>query len=99
ALPLKAMAWGIGWVDAVAAKTAEWSTGFGSLAMPSSASLLTATAGFLWLVLWRERWRFAGIVPLFLALPLAAQTPHPDILVNADGTAAAVRASDRRLMG
>jgi competence protein ComEC len=34
---------------------------------------------------------------MLLALPLAAATPHPDIVVSADGTAAAVRAVDERL--
>jgi len=65
--------------------------------MPSAASLLVAMVGFLWLVLWRERWRFAGVIPILLALPLAAATPHPDIIINADGTAAAARGGDGRL--
>ena len=44
--------------------------------------------GFLWLVLWRERWRWLGVVPILLALPLAAQTVQPEIIINGDGTAA-----------
>jgi competence protein ComEC len=97
ALPLALMGWGLDWMNAVAAKTAEWSAGYGSVPMVSAASLLLAVAAFLWLILWRERWRFAGLLPLALALPLAAATPHPDIIVNAAGTAAAARASDGKL--
>ena len=97
ALPLKAMGWGIDWMDAVAAKVSVWSAGYGTVAMPSMLSLLLMVAGFLWLVLWHERWRFAGLVPLALAVPLAAMTLRPDIIVNSDGSAAAVRAADGRL--
>jgi competence protein ComEC len=97
AIPLAVLGWGLDWMNAVAATTASWSAGYGSVSAPSMASLLLAVAGFLWLTLWRERWRFAGLIPLMLAVPVAAATPHADILVNGEGSAAAVRGSDGRL--
>jgi competence protein ComEC len=64
--------------------------------MAPSLTLLLAVAGFLWLALWRERWRFAGVVPLIAALPIALLAAQPDIIINAKGTAAAVRGGDGR---
>jgi competence protein ComEC len=94
--PLTVMKWGLMWMTAVAAKTADWTAGFGNIAMPPLAALLLMTAGFLWLALWRERWRLAGVVPILIALPLSVLLPRPVALVNEDGTAAAVRGADGR---
>jgi competence protein ComEC len=59
--------------------------------MIPALSLLLVVGGFLWLVLWRERWRLLGVVPMLLAVPVAISAHSPDILINADGTAVAVR--------
>jgi competence protein ComEC len=64
--------------------------------MAPALSLLLAVAGFLWLALWRERWRLAGAVPLLAAIPIALLAPRPDILVDDKGSAAAVRGADGR---
>jgi len=93
-LPLTVMKWGLTWMTAVAAKTADWTAGLGNIAMPPQAALLLMTAGFLWLALWRERWRLAGVAPILVALPLAVLLPRPIVLVSEDGTAAAVRGAD-----
>ncbi len=96
ALPLTVMGWGLSWVTAVARQTAEWSAGYGVVpAMPLLALGLTA-AGFLWLALWRERWRIAGLVPMALAVPVALTAPHPDILIDDRGITVAVRGADGR---
>jgi competence protein ComEC len=95
--PLTAMKWGLMWMVAVAEKTASWSEGFGSVAMPPPDALLLMTGGFLWLALWRERWRLAGIVPIALALPLTFLLPRPAVLINEDGSVVAVRGDDGRL--
>lgn len=95
-VPLTIMKWGLVWMTAVAEKTADWTAGLGDVAMPPHAALLLMTAGFLWLALWRERWRVAGVVPILVALPLAVLLPRPVLLVNEDGTAAAVRGADGR---
>jgi competence protein ComEC len=94
--PLTAMKWGLAWMVAVAEKTAAWSAGFGGIAMPPPGALLLMVGGFLWLALWRERWRFAGLVPIVVALPLAFLGPRPDILIDEAGAVAAVRGDDGR---
>jgi competence protein ComEC len=96
-VPLTIMKWGLAWMTAVAEKTADWTAGLGDVAMPPLAALLLMIAGFLWLALWRERWRLAGLAPVLIALPVALAAPHPVALVNEDGTAAAVRGADGRL--
>ena len=97
ALPLQAMSYGLDWLVAVAGKTAEWSEGLGGMRMPPQSALLLFVAGFLWLALWRERWRLAGLVPICLALPIALSAPRPDVLVAASGEAVAVRGRRRTL--
>ncbi len=96
ALPLTVMGWGLGWVTAVAAKVAEWSAGHGVVAAMPLASLALTAGGFLWLALWRERWRLIGLVPMVLALPVALTAAHPDVLIDDRGITVAVRGADGR---
>lgn len=95
-LPLTVMKGGLAWVGFVAEKTAAWSAGYGGVAMAPKAALMLVVAGFLWLVLWRERWRLAGLIPMALALPIALAAPQPDILVDEQGIVAAVRGESGR---
>ncbi len=97
ALPLTAMKWGLAWVTFVADKTSAWSSDHGSLPMAPATALMLVVAGFLWLVLWRQRWRLAGLVPIALALPITLATPRPDLIVSEDGTVAVVRGADGHL--
>jgi len=97
-LPLTVMKWGLIWMTAVAAETAGWTAGLGNVAMPPRGALLLMTAGFLWLALWRERWRLLGLAPVLVAVPLALLIARPLILVNEEGTAAAVRGADGRFI-
>jgi competence protein ComEC len=95
--PLAAMQWGLHWMLLVADRTAAWSAGLGDVRAMPALALLLMTAGFLWLVLWRRRWRLAGVVPIVVALPIAAFAPRPDIIVADDAAAVAVRGADGRL--
>jgi competence protein ComEC len=96
ALPLTVMGWGLDWVMAVAAATAAWSAGHGTMPAMPGFSLVLITAGFLWLTLWRERWRLIGLVPMAVALPVALATPRPDVLIDDRGITVAVRGADGR---
>ena len=95
--PLHVMQWGLAWVVGVAERTASWSSGFGAVAMPPATAILLAVAGFLWLALWRERWRLAGLVPMAAAVAVAAFAPRPDVLVDDAASAVAIRGADGRL--
>jgi competence protein ComEC len=59
--------------------------------MPVGAFALM-TAGGLWLLLWRSRWRRWGLVPMIAGAVWALITPPPDLIVTGDGRHLAVRA-------
>ena len=95
--PLTVMKWGLQWMVAVATQTTAWSAGIGNFPALSASALLLMTAGALWLALWNQRWRLAGVVPIVIALPLAILASRPEILVDDAGDAVAVRGDDGRL--
>lgn len=95
-LPLTVMGWGLDWVVMVARTTASWSAGWGGVPMAPVAALLLVVAGFLWLTLWHERWRLAGVLPIVMAVPIVLLAPRPEVLVDQSGTTAAVRGADGR---
>jgi competence protein ComEC len=97
ALPLTVMGWGLDWVTQVARTTAAWSAGYGGVSAMPLAALGLIVAGFLWLTLWRNRWRLAGLAPVLLAIPVALTAPHPDVLIDEDGMTAAVRGAGGHL--
>jgi len=53
-----------------------------------------AVCGGLWLVLWKSRWRRAGIIPLALGTAALLAQPRPDLLVTGDGLHIAAALSD-----
>ena len=52
-----------GW-SLVAERRRPGRQGCGGVPRGAGAALLLVVAGFLWLALWRERWRLAGLVPI-----------------------------------
>jgi len=66
-------------------------------AMPVAAVLVTV-AGGLWLCLWRQRWRLAGIPVIVVGLGLAFTMRPPDILADENGKLIGARAADGTLM-
>ena len=97
ALALVPMGWGIDWMVAVGTLAADWSAGWGGVPAVPAAALLLVAGGFLWLCLWGERWRLAGLVPMALALAVAGAADRPDILIHPEGEIAAIRGEDGRL--
>lgn len=65
-------------------------------AMPTGA-LAAMLGGFLWLTLWRTRWRYAGLMPLALGAVWTLTTPPPDLIVTGDGRHLAIRGEDGRV--
>ena len=97
ALALVPMGWGIDWMVAVGTLAADWSAGWGGVPAVPAAALLLVVGGFLWLCLWGERWRLAGLVPMALALAVAGASERPDALIHPEGDIAAIRGADGRL--
>lgn len=64
-------------------------------AIPTAAFMLMVTGG-LWLVLWRQRWRLLGLLPILAGLAISGYEPRPDILVGREGAAIALRQPDGR---
>lgn len=66
---------------------------FAVLALPAQGggTLAAMMLGGLWLLLWRTRARFLGLVPLALGVIAIVTAPLPDLLVTGDGRHLAVR--------
>lgn len=61
-------------------------------AWPDYALVLLSFGG-VWVLIWRQSWRWLGLVPLGLGLGLALTAEPPDLLVARDGRTVAVRLS------
>ncbi|MBL8588067.1 MAG: ComEC/Rec2 family competence protein, partial [Methylobacteriaceae bacterium] len=91
------MGWGVSgmmavarWVEAMPASTLHLK-GFGA------GALLVMTLGVLWWSLWISALRWAGVCVFALGVALAGQAPQPDLVVDAQARAMAVRGPDGRL--
>lgn len=98
AWPLTVMGWGIGWVAGIA----HWVAGLpgaGRLVrgMPAAAAIVTAF-GAMWLCLWRDWLRLAGLPVIALGLALTPLGVRPDILVERTGRNVAMRNGDGLLV-
>lgn len=94
ALPLAAMGWGVEGVILIAETVAGWPGSVLLLPAMPTWGLAVAVLGGLWLLLWRGRWRYMGVLPLLLGMGSAALVEGPDILVSGDADLVAVRSAD-----
>ncbi len=88
---------GIDWMIGVVLWVAHLPGANGHIHAFGTGPLLLGTAGLLLLCLLRTPLRWSGIVVAIAAGVWALLTPRPDILVAADGKAAAVRGAGGRL--
>jgi competence protein ComEC len=94
--PLHMMGQGIDLVLDLAGWVSSWPGAEQPVAaMPDSALVLMILGG-LWLMLWRQRWRYAGVGGLAAGLLLALNPSPPDILIDARARSFAVRGDDGR---
>ena len=93
-LVLPAMGWGIDRVIGIADWVAA-ATGTGSIVgrVPGFAALC-ATAGLLWLALWKTRLRLFGLAGLGLGMAMAPLADTPDLFISDDGRLVALRGPD-----
>ena len=94
--PLGVADFGIAYITRVADNVAAWTGSAGLVPTAPVASLLLVSLGLVWLCLWRQRWRLAGLPIIGLGLVVAAFGPHPDLLVTEEGETIAVRGADGR---
>ncbi len=97
AWPLLAMGAGIEVMTAIASWVAHLPGAVILLSTFSLWALLLMVGGGLWLLIWRRRWRLAGIIPIAAGLATAPFTPKPDIWIDRDGQVIAVRLKDGSL--
>jgi competence protein ComEC len=93
----KLMGLGIDWMISVALWVTSLPGSVGRMAAFGTGPLLLCTAGMLLLCLLRSPLRWSGAGLVVVASLWAANAPRPDVLVAADGQAAAVRGPDGRL--
>jgi competence protein ComEC len=97
-LPLHVMGFGVHAMSAIA----WWVAG-----LPGATTMVRAwpagafaiiTFGGLWIALWRQRWRWLGLVPIGAAVLLIAGSTPPDLLIARDLKSAAIRGPDGKLI-
>jgi competence protein ComEC len=93
-MPLQAMGWGIGIMLALG-RLVSGAPGAVTVtpAFPLSGLVLIALGG-LWLLIWRRRWRWWGLLPILAGSVLALTAPRPDLLIAPDAHTIALRGSD-----
>jgi len=98
AVPLWVMGMGIDMMSWTAARVASMPGAvFPVPAMPLAA-FLCMVAGGLWLMLWKTRWRFLGVVMIAGGIALAPMVRLPDLLIGRDAKLVAVRNDEGQLV-
>lgn len=93
-LPLQVMDWGL----ELMLDTAHWVSSWPGAAIGVRAfsieALMLMSLGVLWTACWHMRWRWLGLLPVFIGLVMAAFSPQPDIIIARTGGNVAVRSAD-----
>lgn len=96
--PLQLMGFGIEMMVSVATFVSSLDNSLMVVPAFPTLALALMTAGGLWLMIWRQRWRYAGLAVFALGLALTPLQSRPDILVDREGKLIAVRASSGELI-
>ena len=97
-LALVPMEWGIGLVIYVAQGVAEWPGAVSLVPAMPVWGLSCIALGGLWLCIWRQSWRYLGLIGIAAGILSIAMYRAPDILVSEDGGVMAVRNADGDLI-
>ena len=95
-IPLAAMDFGLGYIMRIAEIVSEWTGGSGLVPAAPVAALLAIAIGFVWLCLWRQRWRVLGVPVMAFGLLIGALARQPVALVEENGAVVAVRDENGR---
>jgi competence protein ComEC len=91
---LAPMAWGIDTLLAAARAVAGWPGAVGLMPAMPPAALWLMVLGGLWLTLWRQRWRFFGLLPMLAGVALYGAARPPDILIDGQARLVGLRLAD-----
>lgn len=91
------MGWGLSGVLAIARAVASWPGSERAVPAFGAPALLLLAFGLTWLCLWRTALRYAAIPLLAAGLALGAIPGRPDVVVDRDGRAAAIRGPDGQM--
>lgn len=97
ALPLTLMGLGIDFMTAVATRVAAWTGTAGDVGRLPFWTVTFMVAALLWGAIAEGAWRVLALAPLGMAVAAFLLFRPPDVLVTADGRAAALRQADGRL--
>ena len=84
-IALHVMGLGLDWILAVATEVASWEGARRPVIAPGPAVLPVLSLGALWIMLWQGRLRWAGALPMVLALGLWSGAERPVALVADTG--------------
>ena len=97
AWPLRVMGFGIAIMLAIGHWVSTLPGAVSVLAAWPLSALVLMSLGGLWCAIWREPWRWLGVLPILLGTFLAISARAPDILIGADARTVSVRGTDGRL--
>ncbi len=94
ALALTPMVWAVDALIALAVWVAGWPDAVGTVPAMPLWGLAAIAGGGLWLCLWRQRWRWLGMIGLLIGTASPWLIAQPDLLVSGDGRLLAARAAE-----
>lgn len=95
--PLVAMGWGVGVMTDIAHRVAGL-PGAGTVVPAWPAwSVAAVMFGGLWIALWRQSWRWFGLMPIAIGIAFSLSVTPPDILVARDIRTVGVRLDSGKL--
>ncbi|NJS40487.1 MAG: ComEC family competence protein [Rhodobacteraceae bacterium] len=97
-LPLWFMELGARWILFIAHWIAGLEGAVTAIPEPGHWVLPLLTLGAIWVILWRERVRWLGVLPVVVAFGLWTQAERPLLLVSGDGKLLGLEVSDGRAL-
>ena len=88
----------IAWILGVAHWVANMDGAITPVIAPQGVVIPVLALGILWLILWRGRWRFAGVIPAITAFAIWSQAERPPVLISASGALMGVMTDQGRAL-